>query len=151
VNGVRVIKAFQLEDKLLGHFNNVVDDFIHHSIQTISTSAKRLPIPQIIIACSYLWVIGFGAYLIGQNQLQVGQFVAAVLDGKFTGFSYRKYWTGLTYFCGCTFISASRIWQCWIRNLQFEIKQILSMQYDNELNIRLDNVSFQDKQHRSIF
>lgn len=79
VNGIRVVKAFQLEEKLLQRFNHAVDLFIHHSIQTIKTSAKRLPIPQVIIAGSYLWVIAFGAYLIGQNQLQVGQFVAAIL------------------------------------------------------------------------
>jgi len=145
VNGVRVIKAFQLEDKLLGHFNNVVDDFIHHSIQTISTSAKRLPIPQIIIACSYLWVIGFGAYLIGQNQLQVGQFVAAVLMANLLVFRIESIGQVLHIFADAR-SSASRIWQMLDQESAIQDQtNPLSLQYDNELNIRLDNVSFQDK------
>lgn len=145
VNGVRVVKAFQLEDKLLQRFNHAVDSFIHHSIQTIATSAKRLPIPQIIIACSYLWVIAFGAYLIGQNQLQVGQFVAAVLMANLLVFRIESIGQVLHIFADAR-SSATRIWQ--MLDEQSAIVDSLhpvSLHYKNGLNIKLDNVSFQDK------
>ncbi|MCY6411581.1 ABC transporter ATP-binding protein [Acinetobacter sp. VNH17] len=145
VNGVRVVKAFQLEDKLLQRFNHAVDTFIQHSIQTIRTSAKRLPIPQVIIACSYLWVIAFGAYLIGQNQLQVGQFVAAALMANLLVFRIESIGQVLHIFADAR-SSATRIWQMLDEQSAIvDAPQPVSMQYQDGLNIKLDSVSFQDK------
>lgn len=145
VNGIRVVKAFQLEEKLLQHFNHAVDLFIHHSIQTIKTSAKRLPIPQVIIAGSYLWVIAFGAYLIGQNQLQVGQFVAAILMANLLVFRIESIGQVLHIFADAR-SSATRIWQMLDEKSAIEDQQYpLTLQSRDELNIRLENVSFQDK------
>ncbi|MCU4350729.1 ABC transporter ATP-binding protein [Acinetobacter ursingii] len=145
VNGVRVVKAFQLEDKLLQRFNHAVDTFIQYSIQTIRTSAKRLPIPQIIIACSYLWVIAFGAYLIGQNQLQVGQFVAAVLMANLLVFRIESIGQVLHIFADAR-SSATRIWQMLDEQSAIvDVVQPLLLQRKDGLNIKLDNVSFQDK------
>lgn len=145
VNGIRVVKAFQLEEKLLQRFNHAVDLFIHHSIQTIKTSAKRLPIPQVIIAGSYLWVIAFGAYLIGQNQLQVGQFVAAILMANLLVFRIESIGQVLHIFADAR-SSATRIWQMLDEKSAIEDQQYpLTLQWRDELNIRLENVSFQDK------
>lgn len=145
VNGIRVVKAFQLEEKLLQRFNHAVDLFIHHSIQTIKTSAKRLPIPQVIIAGSYLWVIAFGAYLIGQNQLQVGQFVAAILMANLLVFRIESIGQVLHIFADAR-SSATRIWQMLDENSAIEDQQYpLRLQWRDELSIRLENVSFQDK------
>lgn len=145
VNGIRVVKAFQLEDKLSQRFNHAVDLFIHHSIQTIRTSAKRLPIPQVIIACSYLWVIAFGAYLIGQNQLQVGQFVAAILMANLLVFRIESIGQVLHIFADAR-SSATRIWQMLDQKSAIEDQLYpLPLQWRDELNIRLENVSFQDK------
>lgn len=145
VNGIRVVKAFQLEEKLLQRFNHVVDLFIHHSIQTIRTSAKRLPIPQVIIACSYLWVMAFGAYLIGQNQLQVGQFVAAILMANLLVFRIESIGQVLHIFADAR-SSATRIWQMLDQKSAIEDQLYpLPLQWRDELNIRLENVSFQDE------
>ncbi|MBN6493530.1 ABC transporter ATP-binding protein [Acinetobacter pittii] len=145
VNGIRVVKAFQLEEKLLQRFNHAVDLFIHHSIQTIKTSAKRLPIPQVIIAGSYLWVIAFGAYLIGQNQLQVGQFVAAILMANLLVFRIESIGQVLHIFADAR-SSATRIWQMLDEKSAIEDQQYpLSLQWRDELSIKLENVSFQDK------
>lgn len=145
VNGIRVVKAFQLEEKLLQRFNHAVDLFIHHSIQTIKTSAKRLPIPQVIIAGSYLWVIAFGAYLIGQNQLQVGQFVAAILMANLLVFRIESIGQVLHIFAD-TRSSATRIWQMLDEKSAIEDQQYpLTLQWRDELSIKLENVSFQDK------
>lgn len=145
VNGIRVVKAFQLEEKLLQRFNHAVDLFIHHSIQTIKTSAKRLPIPQVIIAGSYLWVIAFGAYLIGQNQLQVGQFVAAILMANLLVFRIESIGQVLHIFADAR-SSATRIWQMLDEKSAIENQQYpLTLQWRDELSIKLENVSFQDK------
>lgn len=145
VNGIRVVKAFQLEEKLLQRFNHAVDLFIHHSIQTIKTSAKRLPIPQVIIASSYLWVIAFGAYLIGQNQLQVGQFVAAILMANLLVFRIESIGQVLHIFADAR-SSATRIWQMLDEKSAIEDQQYpLTLQWRDELSIKLENVSFQDK------
>lgn len=145
VNGIRVVKAFQLEEKLLQRFNHAVDLFIHHSIQTIKTSSKRLPIPQVIIAGSYLWVIAFGAYLIGQNQLQVGQFVAAILMANLLVFRIESIGQVLHIFADAR-SSATRIWQMLDEKSVIEDQQYpLTLQWRDELSIKLENVSFQDK------
>ncbi len=145
VNGIRVVKAFQLEEKLLQRFNHAVDLFIHHSIQTIKTSAKRLPIPQVIIAGSYLWVIAFGAYLIGQNQLQVGQFVAAILMANLLVFRIESIGQVLHIFADAR-SSATRIWQMLDEKSAIKDQRCpLPLQWRDELNIRLENVSFQDE------
>ncbi|ENX45543.1 hypothetical protein F886_02324 [Acinetobacter sp. NIPH 542] len=145
VNGIRVVKAFQLEEKLLQRFNHAVDLFIYHSIQTIKTSAKRLPIPQVIIAGSYLWVIAFGAYLIGQNQLQVGQFVAAILMANLLVFRIESIGQVLHIFADAR-SSATRIWQMLDEKSAIEDQQYpLTLQRRDELSIKLENVSFQDK------
>ncbi|MDM9638005.1 ABC transporter ATP-binding protein [Acinetobacter nosocomialis] len=145
VNGIRVVKAFQLEEKLLQRFNHAVDLFIHHSIQTIKTSAKRLPIPQVIIAGSYLWVIAFGAYLIGQNKLQVGQFVAAILMANLLVFRIESIGQVLHIFADAR-SSATRIWQMLDEKSTIEDQQYpLTLQWRDELSIKLENVSFQDK------
>ncbi|EXB29640.1 ABC transporter ATP-binding protein [Acinetobacter baumannii] len=145
VNGIRVVKAFQLEEKLLQRFNHAVDLFIHHSIQTIKTSAKRLTIPQVIIAGSYLWVIAFGAYLIGQNQLQVGQFVAAILMANLLVFRIESIGQVLHIFADAR-SSATRIWQMLDEKSAIEDQQYpLTLQWRDELSIKLENVSFQDK------
>ncbi|OFD30925.1 ABC transporter ATP-binding protein, partial [Acinetobacter baumannii] len=145
VNGIRVVKAFQLEVKLLQRFNHAVDLFIHHSIQTIKTNAKRLPIPQVIIAGSYLWVIAFGAYLIGQNQLQVGQFVAAILMANLLVFRIESIGQVLHIFADAR-SSATRIWQMLDEKSAIEDQQYpLTLQWRDELSIKLENVSFQDK------
>lgn len=145
VNGIRVVKVFQLEEKLLQRFNHAVDLFIHHSIQTIKTSAKRLPIPQVIIAGSYLWVIAFGAYLIGQNQLQVGQFVAAILMANLLVFRIESIGQVLHIFADAR-SSATRIWQMLDEKSAIEDQQYpLTLQWRDELSIKLENVSFQDK------
>ncbi|MCG6626105.1 ATP-binding cassette domain-containing protein [Acinetobacter baumannii] len=145
VNGIRVVKAFQLEEKLLQRFNHAVDLFIHHSIQTIKTSAKRLPIPQVIIAGSYLWVIAFGAYLIDQNHLQVGQFVAAILMANLLVFRIESIGQVLHIFADAR-SSATRIWQMLDEKSAIEDQQYpLTLQWRDELSIKLENVSFQDK------
>ncbi|MBJ9984756.1 ABC transporter ATP-binding protein [Acinetobacter sp. S40] len=139
VNGVRVIKAFRLEALLQFRFSTAIDHFIEHSRIAIKTSAQRLPIPQVIIACSYLWVIGFGAYLIGQQQLQVGEFIAAVLMANLLVFRIESIGQVLKIFADAR-SSATRIWQMLDEKAQI-VDGTGAITSNLNIHIRLENVS----------
>ncbi|WP_104499220.1 ABC transporter ATP-binding protein [Acinetobacter sp. ANC 7454] len=110
IHGIRVIKAFGLEKDKSGQFRNFIQNFIQRSRAAIGFGARYLPIPQIIIALLYVWVMGFGAYLISTQQLQVGQFVAALLMANMLVFRIESIGQVLHIFADAR-ASAARIWQ----------------------------------------
>ena len=110
IHGIRVIKAFGLEEDKSGQFRNFIQNFIQCSTDAIGFGARYLPIPQIIIALLYVWVMGFGAYLISTQQLQVGQFVAALLMANMLVFRIESIGQVLHIFADAR-ASAARIWQ----------------------------------------
>ncbi|PTY00799.1 ABC transporter ATP-binding protein [Verrucomicrobia bacterium LW23] len=79
VHGVRVIKAFALEEARVQGFASQVDVFIRESRNALLFAARNLPIPQLTITLSHGWVLGYGAYLISVGQLSFGELVAALL------------------------------------------------------------------------
>ncbi|NNG81617.1 ABC transporter ATP-binding protein [Acinetobacter sp. ANC 5378] len=110
IHGIRVIKAFGLEGDKSDQFSNFIQNFIQRSADAIGFGARYLPIPQIIIALLYVWVMGFGAYLISEQQLKVGQFVAALLMANMLVFRIESIGHVLHIFAGAR-ASAARIWQ----------------------------------------
>lgn len=110
IHGIRVIKAFGLENDKSRQFRYFIQNFIHRSVDAIGFGARYLPIPQIIIALLYVWVMGFGAYLISTQQLQVGQFVAALLMANMLVFRIESIGQVLHIFADAR-ASAARIWQ----------------------------------------
>ncbi|MFT3965240.1 MAG: ABC transporter ATP-binding protein [Sphingobium sp.] len=79
VNGVRVIKAFGLGDARIARFHAHVDTFRREARAAIRHAARRVPLPQAIIALGHAWVLGFGAWMVGRGALQLGSLVAAML------------------------------------------------------------------------
>lgn len=79
VGGVRVIKAFSLEQSRISRFNEVVAEFATLALRAIRYSAVNIPIPQIIVALGQVWVFVCGAQLMGRGELNTGEFVSAVL------------------------------------------------------------------------
>ncbi|HEX5361104.1 MAG TPA: ABC transporter ATP-binding protein [Fluviicoccus sp.] len=79
VNGVRVIKAFALEPSRIESFNGQVGEFAAHSRTALAYAASHIPLPQIVIALGHVWVLAWGAHLVGQGKLNIGELVAAVL------------------------------------------------------------------------
>lgn len=93
----------------------------------------------------------FGAYLIGQNQLQVGQFVAAILMANLLVFRIESIGQVLHIFADAR-SSATRIWQMLDEKSAIEDQQYpLTLQWRDELSIKLENVSFQDKTTKILF
>jgi ATP-binding cassette, subfamily B, bacterial len=79
VNGVRVIKAFGLEPNRIAGFNGQVTAFTVHARAALAFAASRIPLPQIVIALSQVWILICGAYLVAQAKLNIGELVAALL------------------------------------------------------------------------
>jgi ATP-binding cassette subfamily B protein len=79
VNGVRVIKAFSLGAARAERFRHHVDQFRAEARAAVRHAARRVPLPQTIIALSHAWVLGFGAWMVAQGTLGLGALVAAML------------------------------------------------------------------------
>lgn len=79
VNGVRVIKAFGLGEARVARFRAHIDIFRREARSAIAHAARRVPLPQTIIALGHVWVLGFGAWMVSRGTLQVGALVAAML------------------------------------------------------------------------
>jgi ATP-binding cassette subfamily B protein len=77
VNGVRVIKAFSLGSVRADRFRHHVDLFRTETRAAIRHAARRVPLPQTIIALSHAWVLGFGAWMVARDMLGLGALVAA--------------------------------------------------------------------------
>jgi len=79
VNGVRVIKAFSLGATRAARFERHVDLFRSEARAAIRHAARRIPLPQTVIALSHAWVLGFGAWMVSRDTLGLGALVAAML------------------------------------------------------------------------
>jgi ATP-binding cassette subfamily B protein len=79
VNGVRVIKAFGLQDARIARFDAHIATFRREARAAIAHAARRVPLPQAVIALGHAWVLGYGAWLVGQGRLDLGALVAALL------------------------------------------------------------------------
>jgi len=143
IHGIRVVKAFGLEQKKSFQFNYFISDFIHHSVLAIRFGAKYLPIPQIIIALLYVWVLGFGAFLISENKLGVGEFIAALLMANMLVFRVESIGQVLHIFADAR-ASAERIWQ--MLDVEPEIKSgtiLPAFRIEQGLELKLNHVSLQ--------
>lgn len=141
VHGVRVIKAFGLEQGRITQFNQQIDLFIHHAFQAIRYAASRLPLPQIIVAMSYVWVLGFGAYLISIHQLNVGELVAALLMTNMLVFRIESIGQIMHIFADAR-ASAGRIWEILdARPGIISGQQVLKMEDEKPLGIQLNHIS----------
>lgn len=79
VNGVRVIKAFGLEASRVARFEGQVRFFVQQALEALAYSCSRIPIPQFVVGLGQVWVLGIGAYLVSQQQLNFGELVASLL------------------------------------------------------------------------
>jgi ATP-binding cassette subfamily B protein len=79
VGGVRVIKAFGLHHARIARFDAHIATFRREARAAIVHAASRVPLPQTIIALGHAWVLGYGAWLVGQGRLDLGALVAALL------------------------------------------------------------------------
>lgn len=140
VNGIRVIKAFGLESPRTQHFASLVHTFVTHAHTALAFSAKRIPLPQVVIGFSQVWILAFGAYLVSKGALNIGQLVAALLIANALVFRVEGIGRVMQVFADAR-ASATRIWE-----LLDEEPRILSGPHTlatQALGFRLTNVTTQ--------
>jgi ATP-binding cassette, subfamily B, bacterial len=79
VGGVRVIKAFALEDTRIARFRAAVGGFATQARRALAYSAVRLPLPQVLVGLSHVWILGCGAELVAHGHLTLGELVASLM------------------------------------------------------------------------
>jgi len=110
VNGVRVIKAFALEPSRIQSFSRQVYGFTVHARAALAFASSRIPLPQIVIAASQVWILAFGAHLVGQGTLNVGELVASLLIANTLVFRIEGVGRVMQIFADAR-SSAARIWE----------------------------------------
>jgi ATP-binding cassette, subfamily B, bacterial len=110
VNGVRVIKAFGLEPSRIAGFSRQVYDFTVHARAALAFASSRIPLPQAVIAMSQVWILAFGAYLVGQGELNIGEWVASLLIANTLVFRIEGVGRVMQIFADAR-SSAARIWE----------------------------------------
>ncbi len=110
VNGVRVIKAFGLEAQRIAAFTSRVQVFVQHARAALAYAAQRVPGPQIVVALSQVWILGWGAHLVGAGRLNLGELVAALLVANTLVFRIEGVSRVMQIFADAR-SSAARIWE----------------------------------------
>jgi ATP-binding cassette, subfamily B, bacterial len=138
VNGVRVIKAFSLESARIASFETQIAGFSGASRDAIAYAARRIPLPQCIVALSHVWVLAYGATLIGQGQLTIGGLVASLLLANTLVLRVEGIGRVMQIFADAR-ASAQRIWNLLDAEPQFESGTVALPQ--GPLGVRLQNVN----------
>lgn len=79
LNGVRMIRAFGLEQRQQAAFEKVVDAAGDKNYQVVKVDAKFDPVIQLTIGMSFFLSVGGGAYLIHIGELTLGDLTAFTL------------------------------------------------------------------------
>ena len=79
IGGVRVIKAFGLEQTRIERFAAQVAVFSGHARAALAYAASRIPLPQAVVALGHAWVLVHGAHLVANGRLGIGELVTSLL------------------------------------------------------------------------
>jgi ABC-type multidrug transport system fused ATPase/permease subunit len=110
VNGVRVIKGFGLEQRRVAVFSEHVDQFVRLARKALAYSASHIPLPQAVVALGHGWILGYGAHLVQQGRMNVGEIVAALLVANTLVFRIEGVGRVMQIFADAR-SSAGRIWE----------------------------------------
>lgn len=76
VSGVRILRAFNREENEKKRFHETAEDLYTKNMRVSILNALYSPAVRIIPGFSYVIALGVGAYLIGNNQLTIGQLIS---------------------------------------------------------------------------
>lgn len=144
VAGVRVIKAFGLESLRIEDFTRQVAQFSAHARAALAYATSRIPVPQMVIAMGHVWVLGFGALLVGDGKLNIGELVASVMLANTLIIRVEGIGRVIQIFADAR-ASAARIWELLDAR---PVRQTGTAPLPaGALGVKLDNVSIQPQQH----
>jgi ATP-binding cassette subfamily B protein len=138
VNGVRVIKSFALEQVRVDIFTRHVAAFVNHARAALAYSSTRIPLPQLVVASGHIWILGFGAYLVSQGQLNVGELIASLLVANTLVFRIEGVGRVMQVFADAR-SSAARIWE--LLDAQPLIESGTKASPEGPLGLKLTDVS----------
>lgn len=75
ISGVRVIRAYVLEKEEQKQFHHFTEDVYKKNLHVAKIDSLFDPTVRILVGLSYLIGLGYGAYLVFQQQLTIGQLV----------------------------------------------------------------------------
>jgi ATP-binding cassette subfamily B protein len=110
VHGVRVIKAFGLEPARIAGFSEQVYDFTVHARAALAFASARVPVPQTVIALGQVWILAYGAHLVGDGRLNIGELVASLLIANTLVFRVEGVGRVMQVFADAR-SSAARLWE----------------------------------------
>ena len=76
VSGVRVIRAYVQEEADEGRFHNLTEDVYRKNIEVAKIDSLFEPTIKILVGLSYVIGLGYGAYLVFQQKLTLGELVS---------------------------------------------------------------------------
>jgi len=76
VAGVRVLRAYVQEKADQGRFEDLTEDVYKKNASVARIDALFDPTIRVLIGCSYLIGLGYGAYLVFQNEITLGELVS---------------------------------------------------------------------------
>ncbi|MCQ9425833.1 ABC transporter ATP-binding protein/permease [Pseudomonas sp. LJDD11] len=138
ISGVRVIKSFALEQRRIDSFASQVTLFTGHARQALAYASSRIPLPQVVVALSHVWILVFGAHLVSQGQLNIGELVASLLIVTTLVFRIEGIGRVMQTFADAR-SSAERIWQ--LLDEQPAIRSATASLPATPLGLRLEQVT----------
>jgi ATP-binding cassette, subfamily B, multidrug efflux pump len=76
VSGVRVIRAYVQERADQDRFHELTEDVYHKNVEVAKIDSLFEPIIKVLVGISYLIGLGYGAYLVFQQKLTLGELVS---------------------------------------------------------------------------
>ncbi|MER2041231.1 ABC transporter ATP-binding protein [Desemzia incerta] len=76
VEGVRVVRAYVQEDAMAKRFADKTEDVLQKNISVAQINALFSPITKILLGISYVIAFGYGAVLVSNGELSLGQLIS---------------------------------------------------------------------------
>ncbi|MDT4820731.1 putative multidrug export ATP-binding/permease protein [compost metagenome] len=107
---MRVIKSFALESSRIEGFARQVGFFAEQARLALAFASTRIPLPQVVVALGHVWILGYGALLVRDGRLGVGELVSSLLIATTLVFRIEGVGRVMQVFADAR-SSAERIWQ----------------------------------------
>jgi len=110
IGGVRVIKAFGLENQRITRFASQVEVFTGYARTALAYASSRIPLPQAVVALGHVWILVYGAHRVAAGALGIGELVTSLLLATTLVFRIEGIGRVMQTFADAR-ASAERIWQ----------------------------------------
>jgi len=79
IGGIRAVKAFGMEKVVISRFEDCVDNIVEEKMRLVRLSALFDSLLPLLVNIGFIFVLGFGGYLVTTKSISLGDFVAFTL------------------------------------------------------------------------